>query len=145
MTEFSEGDLIEASKGDTVIRGRVVPLGGGLTIQAGGWDVDSFERSGFTLTVIEKAAPALPTEPGAYLVTKTFRGKRCVLLTQTGEWYDYLGGMVAAEYVQKYLLPLEPMASVSDTAKKVLDRVARSVGNDSILRKIATEFGVKDD
>lgn len=70
MTEYNEGDLVEAVKGDTVIRGRLAPesFGCGFGIVGMGWPLNSLERVGFTLTVIEKAAPknVLPTEAGVY-------------------------------------------------------------------------------
>jgi hypothetical protein len=71
MSDYNEGDLIEAVKDkarvtDVATRSN---LGGGLylPIMRGAIYLDTLERGGWTLTVLEKAAPPLPTEPGWYL------------------------------------------------------------------------------
>lgn len=73
MSEYDEGDLIEAVKGDTVIRARLQRDPAGyknplaiftVALHA---DVRHLEANGYKVTVLEKAAPPLPTEPGHYL------------------------------------------------------------------------------
>lgn len=64
MTEYNEGDLIEATKGEELIRGRA---GGRGVIGQSGRTVWGVEDEGWTVTVIEKAAPPLPTEPGTII------------------------------------------------------------------------------
>ena len=65
--DFSEGDLVEAVKGETVIRGRLEDKYLSRLISETGWPVDSLKSKGFTVTLIESAANRLPTEPGMYI------------------------------------------------------------------------------
>ncbi len=171
MTDtFNEGDLIEATKGDTVIRGRLVPAtdshGDPLPPQADLWlvvenwpapqtddnprhrttFVDALGLYGWTVTVIEKAAPALPTEPGHYLRD----GWDCVYTLSPVEqwWYGNSQRRVEEMADNGPLTRLEPVA---DTAKKVLAEVRnRAITGNSdtmtirhlVLENIATDFGV---
>lgn len=129
MTEYNEGDLVEAVKGDTVIRGRLVVLYGvgsnpvidiTLPIKT---DVVHLKANGYKVTVIEKAAPkvVLPSEPGHYLD----KDSDVWALTTNGhgdpEWH-LLGGFVRLEKVVGYA-PFTKLEPVSETAKKVLDAV----------------------
>ena len=65
MNEYNEGDLVEAVKGETVIRGLLVNicgLGRSLCLKLTlGIETDliHLEANGFTITVIEKAAPVV--------------------------------------------------------------------------------------
>jgi hypothetical protein len=58
MTEYNEGDLVEAVKGESVIRGRLIDLyGGGLSLCLKltlGIQTDLFhlEANGYTITVV---------------------------------------------------------------------------------------------
>lgn len=70
--KFSEGDLIEVVKGELVHRERAVAHktnDGRLHLPglASGPYLDAMEAYGFTVTIIEKAPPKVPSEPGVYL------------------------------------------------------------------------------
>ena len=76
MQEFHEGDLVEAVKGEELHRGRLIVSwfdGKRRLILSGAASVpyiDLAENHGWTLTVIKKATPPLPTESGLYLSSK---------------------------------------------------------------------------
>ena len=148
MTEYKEGDLVEGVKGESVIRGRLDNIGN-LKIDGLDWRVAGLIRSGFTITVIEKAAPVvvLPTEPGAYA---TNHGSVFVL-NERHDWLDFsvwrgsVNNLAATNPAYHPFTRLEP---VSETAKKVLDRVNGYGIDDELdfepfLKKIAADFGVE--
>lgn len=157
MSEYNEGDLVEAVKGDTVIRGRISDIGQGPFIDIPDPWTGTLENADFTVTVIEKAAPALPTEPGWYLSNG---GGGAVYLGVDGSWSDDRNyGVNPGEIARKHA-PLTRLEPVPDTAKKVLDRVRTELLSttfrDSLLgiealnaavvrtdlNNIAAEFGV---
>jgi len=153
MSEYNEGDLVEAVKGERLVRGRVyLPAGpfGAEAIEGGG-TLRWYESEGFTLTVIEKAAPkvVLPSEPGHYIdhesdlwtVTTNGRGDP--------EWH-HLGNFVPLDQLPRYA-PFTKLEPVSETAKKVLDIVRKNqwanlngehVLSALVLDSIAADFGV---
>ena len=159
MTEYTAGDLVEAVKGDTVIRGRLKKTGHYLWVGDSGRTPENIESYGFTISVVEKAAAVvvLPTEPGLY-TTDTRDLTRSVplyRLAKNGEWSTIwpLQGeetRTPAEILDgtkpETLTRLEP---VPETAKKVLDRVLsywdfEPPANISIaLSRIAKDFGVE--
>jgi len=71
---FAEGDLVEAVKTEiassTRLRGVLKSTGweNGFILQAQGFspEISELEAKGFTLTLLEKATPPLPTEQGWY-------------------------------------------------------------------------------
>jgi len=147
MTEYNEGDLVEAVKGETVIRGLLVNicgLGRSLCLKLTlGIETDliHLEANGFTITVIEKAAPVvvLPTEPGAY----GYAGWSDILiLNNLGEWHNQWASRIDVTALEGS--GLTRLAPVSETAKKVLDRVRKvwPLYNDRDLDVLAAEFGV---
>lgn len=86
--EFSKGDLVEAVKGETVIRGRVRSTNNAyfwLTVDGIAATINHSEASGWAVAVIEKAAPkdVLPTEPGFYIDNQN----DAWLLRADGEWF----------------------------------------------------------
>lgn len=90
MSEFREGDLIEARKGDTVIRG---VLDADLRLEEAGWGIPSFDRWHWTVETIEKAEPALPelpTKPGAVVLVETEEGRRHFLGWRSAEDWDVI-------------------------------------------------------
>ena len=144
MSDFHEGDLVEATKGETVVRGRV----GGCS---GDWvgtsrrQIPGLINDGFTIATIERAKPALPTERGWYLDRNGMAWElqdfwNCNPLgttsRPTADLFDTYG-------------PFTPLESVPETAKKVLDQLRGMWGDvgapDWIankLTRIAAEFGV---
>ena len=141
--EYTAGDLVEAIKGETVTRGRLKADGDYLWVGDSGRTPENLESYGFTLSLIEKAAAVvvLPTEPGAY----GYAGWSDILiLNSLGEWHNQWASRIDVTALENSgLTRLEP---VSETAKKVLDRV-RSVfyGDSNVdrhLEMIAADFGV---
>lgn len=66
MTEYNEGDLVEAVKGESVIRGYLDSYRDIVTENVT-HTPHFLAECGWTLTVIERATPPLPTEPGWYM------------------------------------------------------------------------------
>ena len=161
MNEYNEGDLIEAVKGEIVIRGRLdYKLEVELTLALRS-DVRHLIANGYTVTVIEKAPPKnpLPTEPGVYVTDVSDLAGSVVLyrLNTYGEWSVMWSigapeqrteqAMIAGTSGEK-LFRLE-LAHV--TAKKVLGRVSEAVpifpayvasGMTKIIDMVGVEFGV---
>ena len=70
MNKYNEGDLIEAVKGESSMRGPIIRDSHKcLLIAEHGWLLAELLADGWTVTVIKKAAPVvvLPTEPGIYI------------------------------------------------------------------------------
>lgn len=147
MTEtVSEGDLVEAVKGETVFRGRVQLIKGMAILPIPCLAPESttflrnYELEGFTITVIEKAAPKI--EAGFYTTTNwggvawEIRDQeprvRCV--SSGTDWVS----STAYEFTK--WVRLEPRA---DTAKAIINRLERRTkGVASELVDIAAEYGV---
>ena len=144
--EYNEGDLVEGVKGESVIRGRLDNIGN-LIIDGLDWRVASLIRNGFTIRVIEKAAPVvvLPTEPGCYV--DEFNHTFAILGFNGGKW---CGPFVPTDDASKLIPPFTRLEPVSETAKKVLDRVASwwEFGPPTVwaeeLLNIGIEFGVTE-
>jgi len=99
--EFNEGDLVEAVKGGTVIRGRVCWVDAAVFALGG---LPFFPRAEWTVTVIEKAKPKLPEEPGTVI---RFRGEFAAWqLFPSGQWLNAAEGrageMSSAELLDVY-------------------------------------------
>ena len=143
--EYTAGDLVEAVKGESLVRDRIVKRDTYLAIGVTGSTVLFYQNSGYTITVIEKAAPVvvLPTEPGAY---KNGGWSGVIVLNNSGRWLDDFGHYLTMAPGTK-LTRLEP---VPETAKKVLDRVAKAWNGypwfefDNNLDAIARDFGVTE-
>ena len=141
MNEYNAGEIWEAVKGETVTRGRLTRLGDYLWVGDSGRTPENLESYGFTLSIVEKAAAVvvLPTEPGAY---KDVDRHSVIVLNHTGQWLNEDGAHLTMAPGTK-LTRLEP---VSETAKKVLDRVfGMTLGGASVLaatERLRAEFGV---
>lgn len=149
MTDtFSEGDLIEATNPDgAALTGR---LGrredGDLYLGCYQWTFPTWvkENAGFNnIKVIEKAAPALPTEVGFYLN----RYGQLWTYEKNGWWRDDHDAYRSDDAARE-VAPFTRLEPVADTAKKVLDFIGSSweFGAPSnvlsALKDAATEFGV---
>lgn len=145
MSEYNEGDLVKAVKGELVISGRLdFKLEVELTLALRS-DVRHLIANGYTVTVIEKAPPRnpLPTELGWYL-----------------DDYDQFwrvdgAGRMYLPYDEwakpENFAPFTRLEPAHVTAKKVLDRVRRGVplspmyvftGMTKIIDMVGVEFGV---
>ena len=82
MSEYNEGDLVEAVKGDTVIRGRLDHRAELTLTTALTSDMRHLKATGYVVTVIERATPPLPSEAGIYVD----RDGDTWLHTNTGGW-----------------------------------------------------------
>lgn len=87
---FSEGDLIEATKGDSVIRGRLQKIGSSFVIKGTGWGMAEFAPAGFKVEVVERAAQDVPTVPGWYTPTRESPDGfwNPYYLNEEGEWLE---------------------------------------------------------
>lgn len=150
-TTFAEGDLVEATKGDRRVIDRVYvvksqifttgPYLGAPSLFLPS-SIQSFKSAGFTLTLIEKATPPLPTEPGWYTDCRDDIWR----VSPTGAW-TYSDTWRSASEAATYA-PFTRLEPVAETAKKVLDRVSdclvrggfRTFPNE--FGNLATEFGV---
>lgn len=148
MSEYNEGDLVEAVKGEEVVRGRLrAPEsvnGRYLAIGTNALSTATYEAKGFTLTVIEKAAPKLPTEPGLYIESgKAHSYTNIWSLSANGRWLC----AAASKYDGRAeeFAPFTRLEPVPVTAKKVLDEVSKFAWADgfmSQLENVAKQFGV---
>lgn len=169
MSDYNEGDLVELVKGETVIRGRLnVPMvpnpeDGMFWVGDSTGLLGGFVTLGYTVTVIERAKPALPTEPGALIrIKRDFDpvGWVCERSTR-GTWFSTDGHTYSHEalvaLVAEYGPEYEVLEPVPVTAKKVLDDVrghltmpldGRRPNGEFMIRAetldiIAAEFGVQ--
>ena len=162
MNDYNEGDLVEAVRGETIIRGRVkTTTDDKLWLGSSDRTISGLiSQGGFTITVIEKAPKnPLPTEPGLYVTDTSDPGGVFVLyrLNSHGQWFVMWtmaeaeqrteSAMIAGTNGEK-LFRLEP---AHETAKKVLSRVATGLPmtplylHDSVVKIVAmvgVEFGV---
>ena len=151
MQEFHEGDLVEAVRGETVIRGRAShPQRGrealGISFVGIAWYyLDWLADHGFTLTVIEKAAPPLPTEKGWYLANTG----EAVYLAADGYWTAPASFGVTGEDMGKYA-PFTRLEPVPATAKRVVDWIDEwedsrdSWNRQDMVKEAYAEFGVTE-
>ena len=143
--EYNVGDLIEAVKGESSMRGPLIRDNYKcLLIAEHGWLLNELIADRWTVTVIKKAAPVvvLPTEEGTYLDIDddVWRINRFGLL-------ECQMGYPAPGNPENYA-PFTRLEPVSVTAKKVLDRVDGYGIDDDLdfepfLKNIAKEFGVE--
>ena len=152
MQEFHEGDLVEAVKGESVMRARLVKDGEHLRLNPSPYFIPKIEillKDGYTLTVIEKATPPLPTEPGWYATDF----KSNVFSLFDGAWREHSASRVwertEEEAREALKWPPRRLEPVPVTAKRVLDAViARTVmhcnGCSSHMFDIRAEFGVTE-
>lgn len=161
---YSEGDLVEAVKGETVIRGRLraEPSGRYFWVGDSGLTTESFTGAHFTVSVIEKAAPKieLPTESGS-VVRISNEGNQWHWLfwrANSGVWdaIDFRGrGVFGLPDPIKWLREqdeviesVEVLEPVHVTAKKVLEAIEERYGEDFFRNKndgwddVAKAFGV---
>ena len=152
MSEFNEGDLVEVERGEELYRGRwrQEAIFGYLPNVALDWD--DLDAAGYTVTVIEKAAPPLPTEPGHY---EDANGRHWLHQIHDGSaygapdrdvdrWFNPDGVVENPTRIAGtlFLTKLEP---VPVTAKRVLASIERLYGSRSridLLAEVAAEFGV---
>ena len=161
---FVEGDLVEAVKGESVVRGRLnrgtypttkeyLYIGDSAAVK------EVYIHDGWTVTVIEKATPPLPTEPGAVISWETPFFTGLAVREKDNQWlHDGCTRSDAGMLDTLKGLPFNILEPREVTAKRVLERVkAASIsqpGNptsawwlslDSTdIARIATDFGVSE-
>ena len=145
MSDFNVGDLVEARKGELVIRDRVVMKSYGLALGAMNWSLRDVRLNGYTLSLVEAATPPLPKEAGIYESRHELIMSGCSpwVLDAEGDWW-LTADSVQAELVPTDLVRLEP---VPDTARKVIDATIRtfnSKGGNIVdaLMSVSQEFEV---
>jgi len=97
MAKFYEGDLITATKGETVITGRLENsyYGLGLEVKDAGWPTSRLEDNGYEVTVIERA---VPTEPGVY---ECGNYHETAVLHENGTWFYHGDGSLSWKMTDK--------------------------------------------
>ena len=158
MSEFREGDLVEAVKGETVMRARVYRDTEWL--DGAGRSIAGLRGDGFTVTLIERAKPALPTEPGVYapLGKAPSHAVRLFKLKPGDGWWEDSRPVVPHTMrdledwaAEGSLTRLEP---VPDAARKVLDAVEEAMDrcdwplsiddSEAVLNEVKAQFGVTE-
>lgn len=155
MSDFNEGDLVEAVKDSESHKARltVADWNGrlGIAFVDSWYSLDTLTMRGFTVSVIEKAAPKLPTEPGWYESARypTSEGVWSPYnLDPDGEWYSGTDHLSRREL--STLVPFTRLEPVPVTAKRVLERVSEVLKRGGIVSlpnefgKLAAEFGVTE-
>ena len=147
-TNFNVGDLVEAVKGELVIRDRLTVKGYHLALGAMGWSLRDVRLNGYTLSLVEAATPPLPTEPGIYADIEGDPWK----LNATTDDYEArwsFGNEYRTRAQVSQHVPFTRLGPVPDTAKKVVDATIRTFnsrgGNivDALI-SVSQEFGVSD-
>lgn len=138
MTDYNKGDLIEATHTDgTVVRTPVTGFDEGMAYTRLG----SFYGPDWTITLLKAVEPPLPTEPGYYLD----KDEELWQLVSGGDWKFLLDSFVTGP---QYFLPFTKLEPVTETARKVLARVATIAWADGFandLKALRDYFGVTDD
>ena len=134
MSEFNVGDLVEARKGERVIRDRIYAGTNefrylGEPSVFGPSSVAGFRDQGFTLSLVEAATPTpLPSEAGLYFCSEQgdeehlaewhFDSCRFHYLNTEGKWCDLGWGAPTDSD-----LPLTKVEPVPDTARKIIAEI----------------------
>jgi len=147
-TNFNVGDLVEAVKGELVIRDRVTVKGYHLALGAMGWSLRDVRLNGYTLSLVEAATPPLPTEPGIYADIEGDPWK----LNATTDDYEArwsFGNEYKTRAQVSQHVPFTRLGPVPDIARKVVDATIRtfnSKGGNIVdaLISVSQEFGVSD-
>ncbi len=151
---YAVGDLVEATKGEERLSGRLVEEFSILKFHSGfHWHFPGdLARHGWTITVIEKAKPKveLPTEPGLYegALYPVRAGYGPYRLSLGGKWFE--GGEPLTRERARDFSPftrLEPRAVTAKAVLDAVDRIGHIDGDSAInlrhgLKSVAAEFGV---
>lgn len=155
MTEFKPGDIVRLTKGEPdkpgygcqvreVSHNRVGP---GM---AAPFALRACERDGWTVELISRPAPPLPTKPGT-LGWATVDGGRCIVRRNAGgTWsvYDEIGFAYAvrdedlSDFEEAVLIPKKLADEVMEWAD---DDHRRGWCTDGIMQKIADHLKGQDD
>lgn len=155
MSEFKENDLVEAVKGETMIRGRLnQTFSGGKDFWVGDSTrlLSGLPGCGWVVSLVEAAPEPLPAEAGHY---QDQQGRHWLHQIYDGssygapdrdvdQWIDYKGEIDdPASMID--VLPLTRLEPVPETAKRVIDAVrtfAWADGFTNQLDRLEKEFGV---
>jgi len=147
MAKLNVGDLVEARKGERVIRDRVTVKGCHLVLGAMGWSLRDVRLNGYTLSLVEAATP-LPSEPGFYKDNEG-DGWKLAAEDRYHEQSWYFDGLYMTESEAAVSAPFTRLEPVPDTAKNVLDATIRTFNSKGgsivdALISVSQEFGVSD-
>jgi|GEM_PF-4400107 len=162
MPKFKDGAVVECTKGDTLIRGRLnTKEWPGQTCQYVGdcGDVYRYIRDGWTVTVVEEAPEPQPVyAPGVYLpylYSWATEETPNVWLLRGSTWYELPNGdgyttrVLEASRVEACAATMVRLEAPSIIARRVLERLAVRYGEDYIhntesgWNDVAREFGVE--
>ena len=144
MTEYNEGDLVEAIKGDSFMRARLIEVHGLLVLEALGGTIQWYEKNGWTTAVIETAPPkvVLPKATvmfnGGFVATWWDESLSWSITGADRAWGD------PDEILRHFGSDFTILEPVPETAKKVLDRVRAYLMSSvslSALNDLRREFG----
>jgi len=154
MSDFNVGDLVEARKGECIIRDRVqvserwpdsLFLGDSPYAEILNW----YTVHGFTLSLVEAATPPLPTEEGAIITWNKGYAQETAVLEKTNQWL-YNGNNFETAEIEQAIdgHPFTRLEPVPDIARKVIDATIRtfnSKGGNIVdaLMSVSQEFGVE--
>jgi len=154
MTEFKIGDIVRMSKGEPDTPGyeawvRVVTSNDLTAKEISLGVLRSFEDVGWTVELVERSAPSLPTKPNA-LGWATWDGKRCIVrrnVLESWDAYDYSG--------MRYMVSSESLSDFTEAAlipKKLADEITEWADDEGgkwlasvILQQIADHLKGQDD
>jgi hypothetical protein len=121
MTDFQEGDLVEATKGERVSRGRLVNTEVrtntrwlALPAHHDGGENSTYIKwlkdHGWTLTLISRPRPELPTAPyTAILATIKGQCHQRILFLYGAVWIDGVGDPVSPDGITDFQVKTEPV------------------------------------
>jgi hypothetical protein len=146
MTEYKVGDLVEAVKGENIVRGRLTEDACTGDLYMHGWCIKPLLRDGYTVTLVEAAPEPLPTEPGAYLDD---RGNVVQLTAETTDyeerWFNEYGAYMTHTEARDRT-PFTRLEPVSETASRVINRLVEQAemhGEELWgVQQIKNDFGV---
>lgn len=87
--EYREGDLIRATKNGEAMQGKLRPYQSTLGLDEAGWGLDSLEKYGWIVELIERGPDPQPTEWGAYFDKDGDLWVR----DRDGVWHDFTSGL----------------------------------------------------
>ena len=155
MNQYDNGDLVEAVKGETIIRGRLTMEGQHFWVGASDRTVSGLtSQGGYTITVIEKA-PAkivLPDVAGAMIFWETEDCRLFAYLDPEVWLWSHnnceFGSQDMLEEIGNHSITV--LAPVPAIAKTLLDRFSEwgdgedRMPLDAFLGKVSREFGVSE-
>jgi len=150
--EFNHGDLIEAVKGDDLLRGRGwFDCSGPMMVGSSGCSTDGLTTRGYTVRVIEKAKPPLPSEPGITIRWESPYCMHLAILEKADQWLHCERTYTNAQMVVRIadtvqgdyaFTPLRPAAEVAAEVIADMEREYETAfSSANALENVAVKWG----